>query len=240
MAEEMTVPGVGGVDKRVVIGVAAVGAGVVGYAWWQRSKSAGPTEYTVDPNDAFPAGDRIPPAGGGGGGGGGSASPVISTDGEWMKAATDHLIRQGYEPEPVNTALGKYLGGQKLSTKPVDEVAIVRTARGLFGNPPQSGDLPIRIEDPTPGTPPVPGAPPEKPDATPPGTIGNFWHTVTTEKWLGDIAHNAYHLNRSDPNYQANLSYDSEQIRRANPQINWAGTNPVKTGLRVFIPPIAV
>ncbi len=154
MAEEVSLPGGGKINKTLLIAAGALAAGIVGYAWWRKrggsGSSGGPTTLTVDPNDAFGSTDRVTPGGGGSDNSGGGGTPAVDTDEKWTQAATDYLVRLGYDPGAVATALGKYLSRQKLKTTPVNELDIVRAARGAFGPPPRSGDIPIVADETTP------------------------------------------------------------------------------------------
>lgn len=140
------IPGIGPVDsKYVMIGGAAV-AGIVGYAYWAKSRSNATeiTDYTTDestePNYAHD-GDAAEYENPGG------SQPPIEEDYvsaptnniEWGQKAGSILRDIGYEPIAVGVAIGKYLSRMQLS---VMEGEMIRAAQGQLGPPPQ-GTYPI-------------------------------------------------------------------------------------------------
>lgn len=156
---KVDLPVIGEVESRWLwIGGAAV-AGIVGYAWWARSRG-GPigADVTVDP--ATGAGEE---------GGGRPLSPppggtvdltegTISTNEQWANRAVERLSEVGYEPGFVATAVGKYLARQPLNP---DEVDVVRTAWALIGRPPQSAPPITETPEPEPDPEPEPEPDPE-------------------------------------------------------------------------------
>lgn len=148
MAETITVPGIGPVKQPVVIGVAALGAGWVAYAWWAKGRQ-GPAEETVAPNpDLVPETDRTPVVGDSSGSWDttGDAN-TIGTNAEWSRAATEYLVQLNYDAGAVAGALGKFLGHQTLTATEVD---IVLAAKGAFGDPPTGGPWPVTAGMPQP------------------------------------------------------------------------------------------
>lgn len=126
------VPGIGPVKKQYVYLAAAGVAAYVGYAWWQRSRSAG-TELVLDPSTGSLGGD----------GSYTNPNPVesvidtrtggINTNQEWVAKVIETLGNLGYEAQFVSNILVRYLAGQKVTT---DEALIVRTAWTWVGYPP--------------------------------------------------------------------------------------------------------
>jgi hypothetical protein len=141
MTEMVTVPGVGPVKKPMLIGVVAVGAGVVGYAWWQQ-RGRGSAAADVAPNpDLIPETDRTPVVGDSTGSWDTTTgNTTIDTNSEWTQAATEYLINLGYEAGAVSGALGKFMAHQPL-TEP--EVQVVLAAKAAFGDPPVGGPWPV-------------------------------------------------------------------------------------------------
>jgi Fibronectin type III domain. len=143
-----TIPVAGKVPKKVVVIGGAVAAGVVGLAWWRRSRSlseetappvADPRTGSDLPSDAFenPGSiDTTAPE---------EAPRAPRTDQEWSQRVVEVL--NWYEPGFVSSTVGKYLGGQILTS---DEAGMVREAWALVGRPP--GGQMIRTS-PTPTSP---------------------------------------------------------------------------------------
>jgi hypothetical protein len=176
MAETVTVPGAGPMKRQTIVVAGAVGAGILGYAWWKRhqaSKSVTATEnindavgavaYTGSPNVAGATGDSSVNAG---------TLPrnQIATNADWTQAAITFLSQTGnFDPGALATALGKYInhdpGG--LTDK---EVSMVQAARGAFGDPPVGGPFPIIHAINVPVATPEPGQGP----GAGPGASNNF------------------------------------------------------------------
>lgn len=149
MTEMVTVPGVGPVKKPMLVGVVAVGAGVVGYAWWQKGRQASTAAVAPNP-DLIGDVDRTPVVGDSTGSWDTTTgNATIDTNGEWTQAATEYLVNLGgYEAGAVSAALGKFLGHQPLTEA---EVQIVLAAKGAFGDPPIGGPWPVTTGLPAPG-----------------------------------------------------------------------------------------
>lgn len=159
-------PVIGEVETRWLWVAGAAVAGIVGYAWWARSRG-GPigADVTVDP--ATGAGED---------GGGRPLSPPpggtvdltdgsINTNEEWANEVVQRLGEVGYEPGFVATAVGKYLARQPLNP---DEVDVVRTAWALVGRPPESPPPITETPEPEPEPEPDPEPDPD-PDPEPSG-----------------------------------------------------------------------
>lgn len=157
---QVTIPGVGAVDKKYVyIGSAAV-AGIVGYAYWSaRQGNAGaaatPEAAAEDtdtdglepagPGDYIPATDYSSPVSGDTGSSGSTpdtTTPVITDNVTWARAAVSALTDVGVDTLTASTAVGRYLAGLPLSASAAD---LVRQAQALVGVPPV-GDHPIKLE----------------------------------------------------------------------------------------------
>jgi hypothetical protein len=178
MADTVTIPGVGPTSKQTVIVAGAVGAGILGYAWYRRRKSSsltavgnvndliGATAYTGAPNAAGATGDSSVP-------GGTLPKTSIATNADWSQAVIAFLASNGnFDPGALATALGKYLGRDAAGLTDA-EVSMVQAARAAFGDPPIGGPYAIIHAspsgngsgndypgDPTQQKPPVPGANP--------------------------------------------------------------------------------
>lgn len=136
------IPGIGPVEKKwVYIGGAFV-VGIVGYAYWNKSRAdaAEPeiADYTEGPGYAMDSGvdEYVNP--------GGSQAPVEqdynpapSNNIEWGQAAIEFLNDQGFEGGAI--AVGLYMTRQTLSST---QVNMIRAVHGAIGPPPQ-GDYPI-------------------------------------------------------------------------------------------------
>jgi hypothetical protein len=149
----------------VVVGGAAV-AGIVVYAYIQRSRDRQPTpEEMVDaagyvPSDWSPdayVGATVP--------GGETFDPQVdrldvTTNAEWSQRVIDLLEGVGYTREKASATVAKYLSGEQLDAT---EKLITQTAIAMLGNPP-AGALPIlslpSVTGSTPSTPTQTPAPP--------------------------------------------------------------------------------
>lgn len=158
MAESISLPGIGAVKRQWVYAGGALVAGVVGWAWWQRSRGAGPptTEQVTDPG-AVTDSPGVPGKTGDANVDVDHTGDAIDTNGEWTQAATEYLAGIGFEPGMVAVALGKYLSRTPLSGTEMDAV---RAAVAAYGPPPVGGPYPIA---PTLPTPPGRPNPPSKP-----------------------------------------------------------------------------
>lgn len=184
------IPGIGPVEKKwVYIGGAFV-VGIVGYAYWNKSRAdAAETEvsdFTEGPGYAMDSGvdDYVNP--------GGSQPPVEqdynaapSNNIEWGQAAIEFLNDQGFEGGAI--AVGRYMTRQTLSST---QANMIRAVHGAIGPPPQ-GDFPITITPTTPTPKPDPDPepkppvvkPPITPKPKPPPTRAPVGKYVTVTRW---------------------------------------------------------
>lgn len=185
--EEVQVPAVGGVPKKVVIGVGAALVVFVAYKWWQ-SRSSGSTATPYDPNaidpqtgltygaEAMQAAGYVNPApvSDTSSSTTGAPSPP-TTDTDWVNRVVADLGNLGMDPGVVSTALSLYLTSQQVTA---DQASIIRQAWAWEGKPPQHPTLPILLTTDT-GTPGGGGGgggggTPPPPAPTPPPTPGNI------------------------------------------------------------------
>lgn len=134
-ADTIKLPGAGPVNRKVVLVAAAVGVGVVGYAWWTRKPEVPEEVVTEGELDAM-GDERIPTTGVPYDPNIGAPSTGITTNAEWSQFATDRLLTLGYDPVAVAEALGKFLAHQPLTPA---EANIARAALAQAGQPPQGG-----------------------------------------------------------------------------------------------------
>jgi hypothetical protein len=197
-------PGVGTVKKTYVYIGAALVVGIVGYAWWARSRAGGADELSADelPMAEIPAGtsttpglsqnyDNDPPDP--------STLPPTTND-EWSRRAVAYLRDElYYDPATAAAALGKYLS--RLPLVPAEQ-DIVRTALGVLGKPPQGEYSVIPVPNPPAG-----GNP--DPDENPLPTTAVVKKGWNPDQWMSD-------LNAQNPGL--NLAW--ERLESLNPGIS--------------------
>jgi hypothetical protein len=151
MPETMQVPAVGKVKRQWVFAGLALSAGIVGYAYWARSRL--PAEEAPGEGDAYGGEQWSPDAYAGATEPGGStvepvegAAPLTNAD--WAQRVTDLLEGAGFERTFAATTIGKYLSGNPLT---LSEKLLIQTAIALLGYPP-AGALPIVSAPDTPTT----------------------------------------------------------------------------------------
>lgn len=171
----VTLPGVGKVKTTYVMVAGALVVGIVGYAYWSRSRGGDGTELVVDPSQgSIGEGGAAPdPAPGTGGFGDEDQAPV--TNEQWSQQAVAKLGEVGYEPGFVAAALGKYLARSPVTA---EEEEVIRTAWALIGKPP-IGSYPI-TQQPEP-------EPEPKPEGKPPAAPKNFRTNEITRTTIGVI-----------------------------------------------------
>ena len=135
-------------EKRIYVYMGVGAAVIVGYAWWRNGQTA-PASSEAAMDAAYDDGyvTQATPGDSGfwsGGGGSGSSSadsdsgnasglPLMRTNAEWAQYATEQLSAAGTDPTAVQSALGKYLDRQSLTTAEQD---LVRRALAQAGPPP--------------------------------------------------------------------------------------------------------
>lgn len=142
MAEQVSLPGVGGVPRRAVEVVGGLAAAFIVWRWWRSRSTSSATVTPVDP--ANTAADQsatgyINP-GGIAAADTGTSSTVITTDAAWTQKVIGDLESLGWNGQTVATALALYLSGQGLTA---DQELIVRAAWSVEGKPPEHPNLPI-------------------------------------------------------------------------------------------------
>ena len=142
MTDPIDVPKVGKVNKKVLIPIAAVAVGFIGYKYWQARQSVGTGDPTTDPGYEDPGtlpsvAGAVRPNGDYGSGAGDTtqAGGAVTTNAQWSQQAASQLAtgdgRWSYSD--VLLALGLYLDNQPLTTA---QQEIVRAARAAAGEPP--------------------------------------------------------------------------------------------------------
>lgn len=156
----VNLPGVGKLPRRTVYILAALAAGIVGYAWFTRRSDEGEAETEVDylvPEEVEPTGTL--PFGGTQSGTFTEGPVAFRNDQEWFGAAVEKLIYDyGVADVTIaSDALDRYMDRRPLTKAQVPMVNFVLRSIG----PPPSGNRDIRVETTTPGgsTPPPTQAP---------------------------------------------------------------------------------
>jgi 3',5'-cyclic AMP phosphodiesterase CpdA len=150
MADTVKLPVLGPTNKRWVWVGGALIAGIVGYAWFQRTRGEPAPELTEEdiPQDREPPAtvvgteDFTSP----------EAAAIINTNAEWYTAAVEYLVGTGgFDFAFTTITLGKFLARQRLTEQ---EANLVQAAKGAVGEPPLGGPWPInRTTAPGPTTP---------------------------------------------------------------------------------------
>lgn len=147
MVKSFKVPHVGGMDPRVIIGVGALGAGYVGWRWYQNRGDAGTaTAAVTDPTatsdfadggtvpgvlGAVPADNSFGDSSTGAGDTTQTGNGLPTTNAEWSQQALTTLqASDTWSFGDIVTALGNFLAGQPLSTL---QQQIVQAALAVAG-----------------------------------------------------------------------------------------------------------
>jgi len=132
MADTMQLPGVGKVNKTYVYAGGAAVAGIVGYAWWTRSRRPAAPVYDVD---SVGETDYRPPMGGGGNSSYTGQQPEgINSNIQWAQKAVALLEQSGTDLGLAGIAVTRFLARQPLS--PNEERAIT-SIYAMLGEPPE-------------------------------------------------------------------------------------------------------
>jgi hypothetical protein len=142
------IPGIGPVEKKWVYVGGALVAGIVGYAYWNKSRvdvTESDTEvadYTTGTDYAMDSGvdEYVNP--------GGSQAPIEedyvtapTTNAEWSQKAISILVDTGHDPISASLAVGKYMARQDLTST---QANMIRAASAQLG-PPPVGSFPITV-----------------------------------------------------------------------------------------------
>lgn len=146
MASTLTIPAIGPVDKRVVIGVGSAALAYVGYQYY-KSRSAGSATDTTATDPSFADGGVLPSVDGAVSpdnsyGSGGTLPPATSdygftgtTNSEWTQYATTQLQQsETWSYTDIVTALGNFISNKPLSTL---QQQIAQAAIAIAGYPPE-------------------------------------------------------------------------------------------------------
>ncbi|MFF8495179.1 fibronectin type III domain-containing protein [Streptomyces albidoflavus] len=146
---KVDVPGLGSVDKRVVLGIGGLAAVFVGWKWWQARDSAAydPEAEGIDPGmedpgllppvagAVRPGNDYGLPEGDGSSSGSDSYGFTGKTNSQWTQYAAAQLAQSArWEYTDIAQALGAYLANKALTS---DQQSIVQAAIAVAGHPPQ-------------------------------------------------------------------------------------------------------
>lgn len=158
MADDVDVPKIGKVDKKVLIPIVVAAGGYIAYRYWRARNDVGEGEPTdpgmedpgmipgvvgaVKPDNSYgiPGGDTSTSGGGFRG----------TTNSEWTEYVTERLQQDTrWSYSTITVALGNFLTGKPLSN---DQQDIVRAALGIAGQPPvgshsvvPGGNTPITV-----------------------------------------------------------------------------------------------
>lgn len=142
MTATIDVPGVGAMDKRVVIGVGVAFAGFLGWRYFRAS--SGDVAAAAETDPGYEDGGTIPAVDGATDWYGSGTSPTgdttsstpqaLTTNAQWTVMATDRLLAVDAASGPdIAAALGNYLNGRPLSAA---QQSIVNAAIAYAGYPP--------------------------------------------------------------------------------------------------------
>lgn len=147
MADDVNVPKVGKVNRKVMIPIVVAAAGFIGYRYWKARTSDGAGE-TVDPGMEDPgtlpgvAGAVKPDNSYGLSDGSGTGTAVGggfrgTSNSAWTEYVTERLQQDGrWSYSVIAVALGNYLTARPTTT---EQQSIVQAAIGIAGYPPVSG-----------------------------------------------------------------------------------------------------
>jgi hypothetical protein len=198
---------VGTVQRRWVYIGGGLVVVIVGYAYLARRRSASAAP-TIDPATGSLAGggyvNPVPDAVGGSAAVD-STPDSIDTNSAWVLQVLGDLESLGWDAQFAASALGKYLAGSPVTS---DELNLIRTARGLRGNPPEGAPEPLVV----PG-----GGPPSQPP--PSGEIKAVAYAGSfSDEWINaqTAAYGTYYhqLILWNPGFRANITNDPVPAHR--------------------------
>jgi hypothetical protein len=148
MAEDVKVPKLGKVNKKVLIPIVVAAGGYIGYRYWKARNDVGAGDAAVDPGMEDPgtlpgvAGAVRPDNSYGDSSGTGSGSTATggfrgTTNSEWTEYVSDRLQQDGrWSYSVIAVALGNFLNQKPASQEQQD---IIAAALGIAGYPPVGG-----------------------------------------------------------------------------------------------------
>jgi hypothetical protein len=146
MASTLTIPAIGPVDKRVVVGIGSAAVAYVGYQYY-KSRGATSSDGSTATDPGFADGGVLPTVSGATNpdnsyGSGGTVPPTTSdygftghTNSEWTQYATTQLQQsETWSYTDIVTALGNFISNKPVSTL---QQQIVQAAIAIAGYPPE-------------------------------------------------------------------------------------------------------
>jgi hypothetical protein len=185
MAETVKLPVLGPVNRNWVYIGGALIVGIVGYAWWTRTRPSGAEE--VLPEDIPQERQPPPTIVGTQDFDTGEVRAIINTNAEWYTSAVEYLVSTGgFDFTFATITLGKFLARRELTEQ---EANLVQAAKGAVGEPPQGGPWPIiRAGAPGPST---------SPPVAPRMRIGAMQYKIIHAQTLNSVAGNFFAGNLS-------------------------------------------
>jgi hypothetical protein len=135
--DDVKVPKVGKMNKKVIIPIVLGAAAYIGWRYYQASKApAAPVDPGMQDPGTLPGVTGAVPTDnsfGSNTGGTGGSSSQITTNAQWSDVVTGKLAGDQWTNSQIATAIGNFLTSQPLSD---DQQSIVRAAIGVAGYPP--------------------------------------------------------------------------------------------------------
>lgn len=148
MADDLNVPKVGKVDKKILVPIVVAAGGFIGYRYWKARQSVGTGDEPVDPGFEDMSGGLGPgvtrpgndyglPDDSGSGSGSASGGFRGTTNSQWSEYVSDRLQQDGrWTYSVIAVALGNFLTSRPTTS---EQQQIVQAAIGIAGYPPVSG-----------------------------------------------------------------------------------------------------